>query len=337
MIEGIRRAEEYSENRSKFQFLFSLVATVALPALCASWATTSHADTGVKPMSASEFKESRKFVETEFGRIAYVERGSGPVALFVHGALLNGYQWRHQMNALSDIRRCVALDTMGMGHTEPAPGVVLTMKNQAAMIAAFLDALDIDKVDLVGNDSGGGAVQIFAATNPERVRSMTLTNCEVHDCDQDNPVSEQLHDLVTSGTLAGIVQSAAEEPEQAKASFSTTFQYPDRLEADTIRTYFEPISASPGRLKGMENYFLSTSSADLLEIEDRLTSLDVPVLVIWGAADTFFDKKWAYWLNDNLKDVRDVIEVEGGLVFFPEENPEVMNGNLRRFWTQDAD
>ena len=330
----MRESSKYFEIRSKLQFLLRLVAVMVTTTLCMSWAATSHADTGGGPVSAREFKESRKFVETDFGRIAYVERGSGPVALFVHGALLNGYQWRHQMNALSDIRRCIALDTMGMGYTEPAPGVALTMKNQAAMIRAFLDAMSIDQVDLVGNDSGGGAVQIFAATNPERVRSMTLTNCEVHDYDKENPVSEQLHDLVTSGALADTVQFAVEQPEQAKVSFATTFQYPDKLEADTIRTYFEPIAATPGRLKGMENYFLSTSSAGLLEIEDQLTSLDVPVLVIWGTADTFFDKKWAYWLKDNLKDVRDVVEVEGGLVFFPEENPEVMNGNLRRFWTQ---
>ena len=46
--------------------------------------------------------------ETPSGRIGYREQGNGPVALFVHGVLLNGYLWRHQLAELSDIRRCIA-------------------------------------------------------------------------------------------------------------------------------------------------------------------------------------------------------------------------------------
>src|SRR5580704_3029504 len=49
------------------------------------------------------------------------------------------------------------------------------------MLREVLDALQIDRVDLVGNDSGGGSAQIFAALNPNRVRSLTLSNCDTHD------------------------------------------------------------------------------------------------------------------------------------------------------------
>src|SRR4051812_4178306 len=49
------------------------------------------------------------------------------------------------------------------------------------MLKEVLDALGIDQVDVIGNDSGGGIAQIFAAHNPERVRSLTLTNCDAHD------------------------------------------------------------------------------------------------------------------------------------------------------------
>jgi haloalkane dehalogenase len=48
-----------------------------------------------RTFTARDFERTRRFVDTEFGRIAYVERGKGPAALFVHGALLNGFQWRH--------------------------------------------------------------------------------------------------------------------------------------------------------------------------------------------------------------------------------------------------
>jgi pimeloyl-ACP methyl ester carboxylesterase len=69
-------------------------------------------------MQASEFQSSRKFVQTAFGRIAYVERGSGPVALFVHALPLCGYQWRYALDELSSMRTCVAPDMMGLGYSE---------------------------------------------------------------------------------------------------------------------------------------------------------------------------------------------------------------------------
>src|SRR5439155_9064671 len=142
----------------------------------------------VHPMShAGSFHQSRRFADTASGRIAYVERGAGPAALFVHGALLNGFQWRHQLAGLSNMRRVIAPDSLAMGYTEMNPGQPLGMAAQARMLLAFMDSLSLDRVDLVGNDSGGGAAQILAAEHPERIRSLVLTNCEVHDYDELAP------------------------------------------------------------------------------------------------------------------------------------------------------
>ena len=101
-------------------------------------------------------------VQTPSGRIAYAEAGSGPVALFVHGVLLNKYLWRHQMVDLADIRRVIAVDLLAHGDTEIAPDQDVSVTANANMLREFLDALKIDKVDLIGNDSGGGISQIFA-------------------------------------------------------------------------------------------------------------------------------------------------------------------------------
>ena len=122
-----------------------------------------------------------KTVETASGRIVYAEEGSGPVALFVHGVLLNGYLWRHQLADLSDVRRCIAVDLLAHGNTEISPDQDVSVTANANMLEEFLDALSIDQVDLVGNDSGGGIAQIFAASYPRRVRTLTLTDCDTHD------------------------------------------------------------------------------------------------------------------------------------------------------------
>src|SRR3954470_13062733 len=94
-------------------------------------------------------------VKTASGTIAYAEQGQGPVALFVHGVLLNGHLWRHQLAQLGDIRRCIAPDLLAHGDTEIAAGQDLSVTANAHMLKQFLDALNIDQVDMVANDSGG--------------------------------------------------------------------------------------------------------------------------------------------------------------------------------------
>src|SRR4051812_23867485 len=82
--------------------------------------------------------------------------------------------WRHQLVALADTRRCIALDLLAHGETEIHSDQDVSVTANATMLEQFLDALKIDQVDLVGNDSGGGIAQIFAANHPERVRSLAL-------------------------------------------------------------------------------------------------------------------------------------------------------------------
>src|ERR1700751_6408913 len=124
---------------------------------------------------------TKRSIDTPSGRIGYSEAGSGPVALFVHGVVLNKHLWRRQLAGLSDIRRCIAVDLLAHGDTQIAPDQDVSVTANAKMLKEVLDALKIDQVDLVGNDSGGGIAQTFAALYPERVRTVTLTNCDTHD------------------------------------------------------------------------------------------------------------------------------------------------------------
>src|SRR4030088_1500067 len=132
-------------------------------------------------MSSQQIPATIHTVETPSGRISYASAGFGPVALFVHGVVLNKHLWRHQLAGLSDLHRCIAVDLLAHGDTEIAPDQDVSVTANAQMLKEVLDALQIEQVDLVGNDSGGGIAQIFAALNPERVRTFTLTNCDAQD------------------------------------------------------------------------------------------------------------------------------------------------------------
>src|SRR6266404_2523767 len=145
-------------------------------------------------------------IQTSSGRISYAEAGSGPVALFVHGVVLNKHLWRHQLSGLSDIRRCIAVDLLAHGDTEIEQNQDVSVTANANMLREVLDALRTDQVDLVGNDSGGGIAQIFAALNPNRVRSLTFTNCDTHD-NWPPEAFKPFVELVSRGGLADLLSA----------------------------------------------------------------------------------------------------------------------------------
>lgn len=116
-------------------------ATITGTAITGSRAASSRSISPA-PLDAAAFRAARRFVATRSGRIAYVERGSGPAA-FLHGFPLNGFQWRGALERLSTHRRCLAPDFMGLGYSEVAEHAELLPQAQADMLVAFLDALSI--------------------------------------------------------------------------------------------------------------------------------------------------------------------------------------------------
>jgi pimeloyl-ACP methyl ester carboxylesterase len=284
-------------------------------------------------MNATEYHRSRRFAKTPFGEIAYVERGSGPAALFLHGYPLNGYQWRDIIERLSDIRRCIAVDLMSAGYTRPALDQDLSYPTQARMIAAFLDALKIERVDLVGNDSGSAVSQIFAARHAHRLRSLTLTNSVVHD-QWPPPALLWLVDAARAGTYKTRLTRLLADLDQFRANLGHVFEHPERLSDETLRTYYEPFVASETSGQNLERFIISIEARHTVEIEPLLKALRVPTQIIWGTGDSIFPLKGAYRLKATIPGARKVIELPGAKVWFPEEYPEFVSDKLREHWSR---
>src|SRR3979411_2250013 len=181
-------------------------------------------------MTESKLSATRNSVQTTSGRISYTEQGTGPVALFVHGVLLNGHLWRHQLEDLSDIRRCIAVDLLAHGDTEITPDQDVSVTANAKMLKEFLDALNIDQVDLVGNDSGGGIAQIFAALNPERVPRATLTDCDAHDNWPPEAYKPFLA-MAAGGGLRGTIDALLSDKNvyRSAQALGPAYEHPERL------------------------------------------------------------------------------------------------------------
>lgn len=284
-------------------------------------------------MRSPEAAIEKRRVDTPSGRIAYTETGAGPVALFVHGVLLNGHLWRHQLAQLSDIRRCIAVDLLAHGDTEIAPGQDVSVTANAVMLREFMDALGIEQADLVGNDSGGGIAQIFAATHPERVRSLALTDCDAH----DNWPPEAFKPFLATaaaGGLRGVLDAmlADKDVYRSAQALGPAYEHPGRVTDDDIEAYLRPLVRSDARTDDFRRFLAAFDSRHTLAIEDRLRRLNAPTLIVWGTDDVYFDVKWSHWLAEIIPGTRRRVELKGARLFLPEERAVELNQELRAHW-----
>lgn len=284
-------------------------------------------------MNEKKSSPIKRNVQTASGRISYTEQGAGPVALFVHGVLLNGYLWRHQLADLSDIRRCIAVDLLAHGNTEIAPDQDVSVTANAEMLKEFLDALNIDKVDLVGNDSGGGIAQIFAALYPQHVRTLTLTDCDTHD-NWPPEAFKPFLDMAAAGGLRGALDAmlADKSVYRSLQALGAAYEHPEQLSDDTIERYLSPLVRNEQRTRDLQRFLGAFDNNHTLAVEDRLKTLKAPTLIVWGTDDVYFDLKWSRWLAENIPGTKRRVELKGARIFFPEERWQEFDKELRAHW-----
>jgi pimeloyl-ACP methyl ester carboxylesterase len=290
-------------------------------------------------LDAAGFHAARGYTRTPFGDIAHVERGRGPAALFLHGFPLNGFQWRGALDRLAPCRRCIAPDFLGMGYTRVADGQSCAPAAQAAMLVALLDALHIDRADVIANDSGGAVAQLLVAHHPERVRSMLLTNCDTEeDCPpaallpvielakQGRYVDEWLEPWYRDHALARSRQGIG----------GMCYADPAHPTDEAIDTYFAPLLASRHSRDLVHAYTIALEKNALAGIGPALARSRVPVRVVWGNADTIFTAANPDFLDRTFGHSLGVRRLTNSKLFWPEERPDVIAEEARNLWRQAA-
>jgi pimeloyl-ACP methyl ester carboxylesterase len=203
------------------------------------------------------------------------------------------------------------------------------------MLAAFLDHLHIETVDLVGNDSGGLVSQLFLAHYPNRVRTLLLTNCDV---DENNPpagfvplVALAKQGLFTDRVIVPTLNNK-DAARSAKGFAGQTYTYPDRFADETIEMYFRPLVVDTLRKSQVDQYAVALGATELVAIRENLRQWKGPARMVWGLKDPLFGVQWAEWLDRTLPGSRGIRRVEGAQLFFPEEMPDIIAEEATNLW-----
>ena len=287
------------------------------------------------PMDAAAFHAARRYAQTRFGRIAYVERGSGAAALFLHGFPLNSFQWRGALDRLAPYRRCIAPDFMALGYTEVAEGQSVSPDAQVEMLVALLDQLGVTSADVVANDSGGAVAQLLVARHPGRVRSLLLTNCDA-ETDCPPPALKPVIELSRGGAfgdqwLAPWVADKvlARSPEGIGGM---CFADPTQPTDEAIDCYLGPLVSSARRKQLVHAYALALAPNVLQGVAAALKRSRMPVRILWGTADTIFSPASPDYLDRAFGNSHGVLRLAGSKLFWPEERPDVIAAEALRLW-----
>lgn len=145
-------------------------AAFLVPVLAA--AQPAPAGSGQHKLPAPAISEAltipQKAADVLGSRMTYLELGEGEPILFVHGNPTSSYLWRNVMPYVGQGHRAIAIDLIGMGGSAK-PDIAYSFDDQYRYFAAFVDALRLDKVTLVGHDWGAALAWEYARLNPTRV------------------------------------------------------------------------------------------------------------------------------------------------------------------------
>ena len=272
-------------------------------------------------------------VRTRSGPASYIDTGGpGRPVLFIHGVGTSSYLWRNVIGELDGQRRCVALDLPLHGHTPAAPGQDFSLPGLARFVEDGCDALGLAGVDVVANDTGGAVAQVFAASHPGRLHTITLTNCEAHDNVPPPPLRPVVL-LARSGLpLWRIARLTRDIARGRQRFYGTGYEDVAHLPEDVARAMLEPLVGTPERARQFQRLMTELRARDLLAAEPALRRLQVPTLIVWGTGDRLFRLKWAYWLRDTIPGATEVTEIAGARLFFPDERAGELTAALRRHW-----
>jgi pimeloyl-ACP methyl ester carboxylesterase len=135
-----------------------------------------HLGVGFLAATAGSGESGLRFrhIETAIGEISICEAGSGPPALLIHGLGATKVSFLPTLNALADSHRAIAVDLPGFGDSVKPIRAAYHPPYFASSMTALLDALELERADVVGNSMGGRVAIEMGLRSPERVRRLAL-------------------------------------------------------------------------------------------------------------------------------------------------------------------
>lgn len=225
--------------------------------------------------------------------LAYYRTGTGEAVLLVHGITTYSFIWRRIVPLLKAEYDVISVDLLGCGKSDKPLSVEYSLKVHATLLQEFILSLGIEKFHFVGHDIGGGIGQRFAVKYPELLFDLTVANGVAYDFWPVQPILSMRTPIIRQLAMATLEYGVL------KQIIKHGMYYKDRLTPELMDLFIETMKTKEGR-KAFLHFAKSLNNQDLLEIEDKLRRLDIPVLIIRGDADPYLSSEIAQKLHREI-------------------------------------
>jgi pimeloyl-ACP methyl ester carboxylesterase len=233
-------------------------------------------------------------VQLAEGPIHYRDSGAGNPVVFVHGLLVSGTLWQAVMDRMPQGIRCIAPDWPLGSHTAPMREAAdLTPFGIATIVAAFLDALDLRDVTLVGNDSGGAVCQLVMVHYPNRIGRVVLTTCDAFDVFPP----KQFAYLSVLAAMPFLLMPIAKLVASVRSlrRLRPTYGLLTRtwIEERLLDQWTAPCARDPKIRRDLAKLLAGISPKVTQGVASHFAKVQVPVLVAWTPEDPSFPTRLA--------------------------------------------
>lgn len=280
--------------------LLFVVVVVAVIALTIFWFARS-ADVSFDEARASvPNSEYSRFADIDGVRIHYQEKGAGTPLVLLHGFTSSTYSWKDIFEPLSKSFRVVAVDLKGFGFSGKPDGDY-TRRAQAALVARLLDHLKIEKAWLCGNSMGGEVALNFAAQNPGRVNGLILIDSGGVEVEGSGSLAPGYLLVPVVGRV--LMALALTSDKLVREGLEKSFYDDTHVTAERIAYYHRPLKTRDGQLAALR----ARTQADQFPVEQELSRISAPALIIWGAEDALIPLEAGRKMNALIKGSKLVI------------------------------
>jgi pimeloyl-ACP methyl ester carboxylesterase len=253
------------------------------------------------------------------GTIRYREQGTGEPIVLVHGLLTDGELWREVIPRLAADFRVIAPDWPLGSHRVPLGARAdLSPLGVAKLIADFIEQLGLDRVTLVGNDTGGGLCQLVAVHHPQRLGRLVLTPSDAFEEFPPKAFVPLVAAARVPGATFAILQSL-----RAPAARRMPMAYgwvSKRADDRLTRSWVEPALQSAEIRRDLAAFLSGINKRYTLEAAERFAEFTAPVLLAWAPEDRFFKMHLAERLERAFPDAR-IELIEDSYTFVPIDQP----------------
>jgi pimeloyl-ACP methyl ester carboxylesterase len=216
---------------------------------------------------------------------------------------------------------------MGAQQVAMEPDADLTPPGVATIIEGFLEALDLEDVTLVGNDSGGAMCQVLVARRPARVGRLVLTNCDTH----ENFPPGIFKALPPLAKLPGGVTMLA-LPFRFPAITRTAFRpfAKTRPPAGLVESWARPGTTDKAIRRDLGKVTRGMDKKHTLDAAERLRGSEFPLLLLWAPGDRFFPIGYAERLAGEVGGAK-LVEIPDAATFVPFDQPDRVAAEIADF------